>query len=55
MTVLKWKYLVKEIRSVDANGTTQVLNELGENGWELIAVRDTFYFFKKPEQATHVV
>ncbi len=55
MTVTKWKYFVTEIRTVDPDGTAQQLNDFGDKGWELVAIRNEFYYFKKPDATTHVV
>jgi hypothetical protein len=45
----KWEYWVKEIKTVDANATKTLLDESGEDGWELVAVRNEFYYFKRPK------
>jgi hypothetical protein len=55
IVVLKWEYLVVEISTVDPTGTTQLLNGFGDKGWELVAIRNQFYYFKKPDTTAHVV
>jgi hypothetical protein len=54
MNVDKWEYFVKEIKTTDANGITQHLMELGEKSWELVAVQNGLYYFKKMNHAYHV-
>jgi len=59
----KWEYLIVEIDGVFSIATVYRVNgehpkeqprfikylpELGNQGWELIAVRDDFFFFKRP-------
>jgi hypothetical protein len=54
VVVLGWEYLVWDIQTVDRAGTIALLNQLGEKGWELITIRNSFYYFKKPKQTAHV-
>lgn len=42
---MKWEYTV---RSTDTH--VYFLNELGKEGWELIAANDGILFFKRPVQ-----
>lgn len=43
----KWEYRVEEIRTVDAGGTTQIINKLAEDGWELVAVSTPLHYFRR--------
>jgi hypothetical protein len=43
-----WEYYVECVVGEDARGTTDRLNKLGQDGWELIAVRDRYHYFKRP-------
>lgn len=47
-----WEYRVDEIRTVDAGGTTQILNHLAEDGWELVAVCPPLHYFKRAKTHT---
>jgi hypothetical protein len=48
----KWEYLVKEIRTVDAGGTAQIINKLAEDRWELVAVSPPLHYFKRAKEHT---
>lgn len=69
MNVTKWEYKVIDIRNDEAsiwgedsttNGYAEIaalLNRLGEEGWELLAVADTRFIFKRekrPEGGVHL-
>lgn len=41
-----WEYKVVSVRySVDWENE---LNSLGEQGWEMVSIQETFFFFKRP-------
>ncbi len=46
--MVKWEYhvVLSSFQMVDA--VRNVLNEAGEQGWELVAVTTTALFFKRP-------
>jgi hypothetical protein len=44
----QWTYLVQTISTQTDEGLTQVLQESGSNGWELVSVRTNQFIFKKP-------
>ena len=49
---LKWEYLVEKV-AFNANTLNSILNEYGNNGWELVGMVDRFggfklFIFKKP-------
>lgn len=58
----KWEYLqvnkpnpqevvLNEVRQKDDTRLPMLFNRLGEQGWELVAVTDAyFYHFKRPKQ-----
>ena len=41
---MKWEY------NIVSGHISFNLNNLGKNGWELIAVTDTHFYFKRPNQ-----
>lgn len=50
---MKWEYKVVQARLRDGEVTETVLNELGQQGWELVTVNsmpaaDSILVFKRP-------
>jgi hypothetical protein len=55
----KWEYMVRillaeRVRFVHEDDmldeqTTKILNAYGEQGWELVSVRDSIFVFKRPK------
>jgi hypothetical protein len=43
----RWEYYVETLRSTDINTLKSYLDDIGEDGWELVAVRNEFYYFKR--------
>jgi len=46
----QWDYLVEEIKTADANGISQIINELAGYGWELVSVNPPLHYFKRAKQ-----
>jgi hypothetical protein len=44
----KWEYQVEAVARVD--DIRRVLNNLGEQGWELVQTVGTTLYFKRPKQ-----
>jgi hypothetical protein len=44
----KWEYFVK-VTGANASELNRYFNEAGADGWELVAVDDRTYFFKRPK------
>lgn len=40
----KWEYKIEQMSS----SSLDRLNELGKEGWQLVAVVQTIYYFKRP-------
>lgn len=41
---MKWEYTVESISPYDIGA----VNTLGQQGWELIAIHQSFHYFKRP-------
>lgn len=46
--MMKWQYKIELIKHLKAAEVKEKLDELGEQRWELVAIYDQWYFFKRP-------
>ena len=46
--VVPYEYLVVEISKKDIDARTKTLNDVGTQGWELVAVHEGQWVFKRP-------
>jgi len=53
-----WEYLVVRIKTAKLNEVEQILNDWGEEGWELVSVSWHFFwsiaYLKRPKDETAV-
>jgi hypothetical protein len=45
-----WEYVVTEIPTLEPAAIAAMLNDWGEKGWELVAIRNAAYYFKRPKR-----
>ena len=53
LTRQRWEYLVRRVDDNDGVDETDLLNEMGDHDWELVAViysAATFMYFKRPRE-----
>lgn len=44
----KWEYLFRDTEEMTVDAMQIFLNEMGQEGWELVSVDDEFCYFKRP-------
>lgn len=47
----EWEYRVEQVKTLDADELTQIINKRAEDGWEFVSADAPFLYFRRIKQS----